>query len=104
MSAQAPNDGWRSGSLSAELIRKIAGGDRDAFAELYDRTHGWVRGLALRILRDPADAEEAALEVFVYVWRSATDFDPRIGNPTAWLTVITKSRALDKLRSRRSRL
>lgn len=85
-------------------MRRIAGGDQDALSALYDATQGYVRGRALRILRDPADAEEVALEVFVQVWRSAADYDPKIGSPAAWLTMLTKSRSLDKLRSRRSRL
>lgn len=87
-----------------DLLRRIAAGDEAALAALYDGAHGLVRGLALRILRDPADAEEAALEVFVQVWRTAGRYDPRVASPAAWLTMLAKSRALDKLRSKRSRL
>lgn len=84
----------------ARMLEAVAGGDRAALARLYDETSGLVHGLALRILGNASDAEEVVIEVFMQVWRSAGDFDPARGSVTAWLTTLTRSRAIDHLRSR----
>lgn len=85
------------------LIRQIAAGDAEALARFYDLHAGLVNGLALRILRDVADAEDVVQEAFVQVWRQAARFDPSRGSPEAWLCTIARSRALDRLRRRTSR-
>jgi RNA polymerase sigma-70 factor (ECF subfamily) len=58
-------------------------------------------GLAHRILGDTGEAEEVLQEVFLYVWRSASFFDASRGTVLAWLLVVTRSRAIDRVRSRR---
>lgn len=90
-------------STTPSLIRQIAAGDQEALARFYDVQAGLVNGLALRILRDVADAEDVVQEVFVQVWRQAARFDPSRGSPEAWVCTITRSRALDRLRRRTSR-
>ena len=60
-------------------------------------------GLALRILGDVADAEEITLDVFTQVWKSASKFDPGRGSALAWLVMLTRSRSIDRLRSRADR-
>jgi len=87
------------GDEDTRRLRAVAGGDRAALARLYDETSGLVHGLALRILGNAADAEDVVIEVFMQVWRAAGDFDPARGSVTAWLTVLTRSRAIDCLRS-----
>ncbi len=82
-----------------ELIRLIAAGDQDALGKLYDSTNRTVFGLIVRILNDPATAEEVALEVYTQVWRQAQNYDPRRGTPSAWLLTIARSRAIDRFRS-----
>lgn len=85
------------------VIGRIGDGDQQALADLYDRTSRIVYSLALRMLGDPADAEEVAADVYNQVWRTARDYTSDRGAPTTWLIMITRSRALDRLRSRDSR-
>jgi RNA polymerase sigma-70 factor, ECF subfamily len=88
---------------AASLIRRLTAGDHKALGEFYDRYAGLVNGLAVRILRDRADAEDTVQEVFVQVWQQAARFDATRGTPEAWLCTMTRSRALDRQRKRSSR-
>ena len=82
-----------------ELLRKTARGDERAFAALYDALSPRVYGLAKRVLRDAAQAEEVAQEALVEVWRTAARFDPARGSATSWVLTITHRRAVDRVRS-----
>jgi RNA polymerase sigma-70 factor (ECF subfamily) len=84
-----------------DAIRRIAAGDPAGLESLYDRHATLVYSLALRILRDTGEAEDVTQDVFARVWASAVRFDPSRGAVAAWLTVMTRSRALDRLRRRR---
>ena len=83
----------------AMLIFRVAQGDESAISALYDGTSRLVYGLALRILADMAEAEEVTIEVYMQIWRKAVDYDPERGIPSAWLLMLTRSRAIDRLRS-----
>src|SRR5262245_19227941 len=87
----------------SELMRRVAAGDDRALAELYDRHGTMVYSLALAIVADTADAEEVVADVFLQAWRAAETFDHTRGSVAAWLPVIARSRALDRLRARRRR-
>jgi len=82
-----------------ELLRLVARGDERAFSALYESLAPRVYGLARRVLRDPAQAEEVAQEALVEVWRTASRFDPTKGSATAWVLTITHRRAVDRVRS-----
>lgn len=82
-----------------ELLRLVARGDESAFNELYDLLAPRVFGLARRVLRDPAQAEEVAQEALVEVWRTAPRFDPARGSAAAWVLTITHRRAVDRVRA-----
>jgi RNA polymerase sigma-70 factor, ECF subfamily len=83
------------------LIARIEARDADALALLYDRHGARLLGLAQRILGDTGEAEEVLQEVFLHVWKAAATFDAARGPVLAWLLVATRSRAIDRLRSRR---
>jgi len=84
-------------------IRGCAAGDETALALLYDETSALVYGLALRILRDSAAAEEVTIDVYAQAYRQASRYDPTRGSATAWLLTMTRSRAIDRLRSKSAR-
>ncbi len=87
----------------ATLVAAMCRGDQGAAARLYDRHSGVVYGLALRMLNEAADAEEVALEAFSQAWRNATRYDASRATVVGWLTTITRTRALDAIRSRKRR-
>src|SRR3954452_5165237 len=82
-----------------DLLRAVARGDDSAFARLYDLLAPRVYGLARRVLRDPAQAEEVTQEVLVEVWRTAGRFDVARGSATSWIFMIAHRRAVDRVRS-----
>ena len=96
--AEPAADRKRSTELSG-LIDRIASGDERAMAELYDQTNRLVLSLALRILNERTAAEDVTLDVFLQVWRQAGDFNVSRGTPFAWLMTITRTRAIDRMRS-----
>ena len=84
-----------------QLIERIQLGEQAALGLLYDRILGKVYGLVLRIVGTPSDAEEVTCDVFHQIWRTAKQFDCKRGNPSQWIMVIARSRALDRYRERR---
>jgi RNA polymerase sigma-70 factor (ECF subfamily) len=80
------------------LFGRIIERDEKALAKLYEQTVGRVYGLALRISRNEAAAEEIAEDVYLQVWKNAATYSAERGHPLAWMMVITRSRALDYLR------
>jgi len=83
------------------LVLRIERRDSDALAALYDRYSARLLGLALRIVMDPTEAEEVLQDVFFQVWRVAGSYDASRGPVLAWLLVLTRSRAIDRVRARR---
>jgi RNA polymerase sigma-70 factor (ECF subfamily) len=80
------------------VVALVARGEQTALAELYDR-HGRVAyGLALRVLRDRALAEDAVQEAFLAVWRGAERYVPERGKATTWIMTLVHRRAVDLVR------
>ena len=85
----------------AALVRLVAERRPEALAELYDRFAPTLLALARRVLDNHADAEEVLQEVFVQVWNRGERYDPARSSVSTWLVLIARSRAIDRLRSRR---
>jgi len=66
---------------------------------MYDATAARVHGLVLRVIRDPAQAEEVTQETFLEAWRTASRFDPDRGSALSWLLTLAHRRAVDRVRS-----
>ena len=80
------------------LMSKVARGDARAFEALYDELSSAVFGLARRVVRDPARAEDVTQEVFLEVWRKAARYDRALGTPRTWVLTIAHRRAVDAVR------
>jgi len=81
------------------LLRRVARGDRDAFAAVYDLTKSRVFGLVVRVLRDAGYSEETTQEIYLEVWRTASEYDPTKGSALAWLMTMAHRRAIDRVRT-----
>ena len=80
------------------LVALVERGDEAALGELYDRFGRPAYGLALRILRDEALAEDAVQEAFVSVWRTAARFVPERARAATWILTLVHRRAVDLVR------
>ncbi|MEJ7795233.1 MAG: ECF RNA polymerase sigma factor SigK [Nocardioides sp.] len=91
--------GASEGHALANLLKRSSRGDNEAFAAFYDATSARAFGLAVRVVRDPAQAEEVAQEAFLEVWRTATRFQSERGSAIGWLLTIVHRKAVDRVRS-----
>jgi RNA polymerase sigma-70 factor (ECF subfamily) len=80
------------------LVALAARGEDSALGELYDRFGRVAYGLALRILRDRALAEDAVQEAFLTVWRTAAVYRPERGKAGTWILTLVHRRAVDLVR------
>ena len=82
------------------LMLCVARGDTNALGSLYDRYSGSVYSLILRMLYEPAVAEELVQETLLRVWRQASAYSPERGTPATWIFGIARNLAIDELRRR----
>ncbi|WP_106743864.1 sigma-70 family RNA polymerase sigma factor [Yoonia maritima] len=82
-------------------IDRIALGDRDAFASLYNSTSAKLFGVTLRVLNNRAEADDALQEVYIKVWRAAGRYQSNGLSPMTWLITIARNHAIDRLRARK---
>lgn len=97
-----PEEGSDRVDHIGDLIQRVATGDRNAFAEVYDALSARAFGLILRVLVDRAQSEEVLQEVFLEVWQSAARFTPKRGQGRSWVLTIAHRRAVDRVRSAQS--
>jgi len=86
-----------------QLIQAVAEGSTEALGRLYDRYVGIVLGLARRVVSRLEDAEEVVQDVFTQVWRDAGRYRPEKASVAGWIVMLARTRAIDRLRSRRAR-
>jgi RNA polymerase, sigma subunit, ECF family len=96
---EVPEDGTEPVDHAGELLQRIANGDQNAFARLYDMLSPRVFGLILRVLVDRSQSEEVLQEVFLEIWQSAARFAPNRGQGRSWVLTIAHRRAVDRVRS-----
>lgn len=93
-------------SLEA-LIAAAARGDHACFAEVYERTHLHLFGVAVRILGQGQAAEDVLQEAYVSIWKNAGGYRSEVDGQTlqamTWLIAIVRNKALDALRARTRR-
>ena len=85
----------------ASLLALLQSGDQQAMATLYDRYSRLVYSVALRVLREPATAEDVLQEVFMQLWRAPDGSTAARANLGSWLAVVTRNRSIDTLRRKR---
>src|SRR5512142_2424143 len=86
-----------------EVLERLQGGESWAMSVLYDRYARLVFSLALRVLNDREASEEVVQEVFIKIWRRASDYSAERGKFSSWLSGIAHNHAIDELRRRRVR-
>lgn len=86
------------GDALGSLLDRTARGDVAAFDEVYEAVAGAVLGLATRVLRNRAQAEEVAQDVLVEIWRTASRYDSARGSARGWILTVAHRRAVDRVR------
>lgn len=84
-----------------QLLDRVRRGDEQAMAAIYDRYSRVVYSVALRVLRDPASAEDVVQDVFLGLWRRPEGFISARGSLGGWLAVVARNRSIDTLRRKR---
>jgi len=89
---------WRCVMNEISILQRISQGDRTAVADCLDQYSGLVWSLAKRFCKNQADAEDAAQEVFVEIWKHAERFDPTVASETAFIAMLARRRLIDRYR------
>jgi RNA polymerase sigma-70 factor (ECF subfamily) len=84
------------------LVAQMAQGRQEALAALYDETSPMLNGLLLRILERAEDAEEVLLDTYLRAWKNAAGYSEQRGSVTAWLVIMARNAAIDRIRQRKA--
>jgi len=84
----------------AALVGEMARGNQEALGQLYDETAPSLNGLLIRMLGLPQDAEEVLMDVYMKAWKNAAAYSPERGSVQAWLMMMARSVAIDRMRRR----
>ena len=87
-----------------ELLQAIADGDSAAFSQYYDQYAPRVLGFLVKLLPNRTDADDVLQEVFWQVWKTAHRYDSTRATPQVWLFLMTRSRAIDLMRKRKTEI
>lgn len=85
----------------SDLLSHVGRKDRAAFSALYQASSPKLFAVALRILKDRGEAEDALQEIYVKIWRRADRYDGGGTSPMGWLVAVARNHAIDVLRTRR---
>lgn len=85
------------------LLAEVANGSRNAFESLYRATSSKLFSVCLRVVSDRGEAEDVLQEVFATIWHKAHQFDPSRASPIAWLAMIARNKAIDRVRAQPAR-
>ncbi len=99
-SSVSPRSPADEAAADADLIARVKGGSSEALDEIYRRYSSPVYSLVWKILQNPEESEDVALDVFWQIWRQASSYDAARGAPPAWIFTLARSRAIDRLRAR----
>lgn len=91
-------------TIEPKLVTRVAKGDRQALSQLYDQSSALLYTLGLRILGDTTEAAELLHELYRDIVRKTVRYDAGRGTPMTWLLTLTRGRAIDRLRTRASRI
>ena len=100
MLGRPSRDAGEATALNA-LLGQVAGGDRNALAELYARTAPQLLGLVARMLHRRDVAEEVLHDAYLRIWHNAATFSAQRGTAMSWMVAIVRNAALDRLRRQR---
>lgn len=92
-----------SSDVAPDLVARVAGGDQAAFEQLYEQSSPLLCTLVSRIVGHEGEAADLLQEVYLEVWRKASNYDHTRGTPMAWLVTLARSRAIDRVRALGSR-
>ena len=93
-----------SAEEEAGLVAGVARGDEPSFRALYDRFSKPLFSLLIKMLQNQDDAEEVLQNVFLQIWRRSESYKPELSSVFTWLVMITRGRAIDRLRARQRHL
>jgi RNA polymerase sigma-70 factor (ECF subfamily) len=91
---------YAASTIDSKLVARVAKGEHHALSQLYDQSSTVLFSLALRILGNREAAADVLQEIYLDVWRKVVRYDVGRGTPIAWLITLTRSRAIDRLRTR----
>jgi RNA polymerase sigma-70 factor (ECF subfamily) len=89
-----------SNEADADLVGRMSDGNEDAFATFYDRFAAGLFSLIYGILRDQKESEDVLQEAFVQMWKRIGTYDARRSSLFTWAVMISRHKAIDRLRSR----
>ena len=84
------------------LVAQMAEGRQEALAALYDETSSMLNGVLHRMLDHSEDAEEILLDVYMKAWKNAAGYSPKRGSVQAWLIIMARNAAIDRIRQHRA--
>lgn len=99
MARERPNND--PGPSDARLLEQLCDKNQQAMADVFDRYAGMVFSVALRVLKDPEQAEDVMQDIFFQLWRRPDAFVQGRGSLGGWLLVAARNRSIDRIRRRK---